>query len=89
MAERPCRLTTPPLSVACQWPADDADIEGARASTYTVTAEDEGKALKVRVTLTDDAGNEESLTSQATAAVTQPLTEDSFEISRGMKGTLP
>ena len=59
---------------AYQWLADDAEIEGATASTYTVVAEDEGKALKVRVTFTDDAGNEESLTSDATAAVAQPLT---------------
>ena len=33
-----------------------------------------GKALKVRVTFSDDAGNAESVTSEATAAVTRPLT---------------
>ena len=44
---------------------DDTDIEGATGSTYTVTDADEGKAIKVRVTFTDDAGNEESLTSYA------------------------
>ena len=59
---------------AYQWLADDAAIEGATASTYTVAAEDVGKTLKVTVTFTDDAGNEESLTSDATAALTQPLT---------------
>ena len=59
---------------AYQWLADDAAIEGATASTYTVLSGDAGKVIKVRVTFTDDAGNEESLTSQATAAVTQPLT---------------
>ena len=52
-----------------QWLADDADINGATGSTYTVAAADEGKAIKVRVTFTDDAGNEETLTSAATAAV--------------------
>ena len=57
-----------------QWLADDAAIESATASTYTVAAGDVGKTLKVRVTFTDDAGNEESVTSAATAAVTQPLT---------------
>ena len=46
----------------------EADIEGATASTYTVTAEDEGKALKVRVSFTDDGGNEETLTSFAVIA---------------------
>ena len=30
----------------------------------------EGKAIKVRVSFTDDAGNDETLTSSATAAVT-------------------
>ena len=58
---------------AYQWLADDAAIEGASASTYTVAAGDVGKTLKVRVTFTDDVGNEESLTSAPTAAVTQPL----------------
>ena len=59
---------------AYQWLADDAAIGGATVSTYTVVAGDVGKALKVRVTFTDDVGNEESLTSDATEAVTQPLT---------------
>ena len=46
---------------------NDTDIEGARSSTYTVTAADEGKAIQVRVTFTDDAGNPESVTSDAMA----------------------
>ena len=53
-----------------QWIADDADISGATNATYTLAAEDEGKAIKVRVSFTDDAGNEEELTSGATDAVT-------------------
>ena len=57
---------------AYQWLAGDAAIEGASASTYTVVAGDVGKTIKVRVTFTDDVGNEESLTSAPTA-VTQPL----------------
>ena len=48
--------------------ATDTDIEGATGSTYTVTEADSGKAIKVRVTFTDDAANEESLTSNAVAA---------------------
>ena len=44
---------------------NDTDIEGAISSTYTVTAADEGKAIQVRVTFTDDAGNPESVTSDA------------------------
>ena len=52
-----------------QWLADGADIAGATGFTYTLADGDEGKVMKVRVTFTDDAGNEESLTSAATAAV--------------------
>ena len=52
-----------------QWLADDADISGATNSTYTVAAADEGKVIKVRVSFTDDAGNQETLTSAATDAV--------------------
>ena len=58
---------------AYQWLADDTAIESAAAATYTAADGDVGKALKVRVTFTDDAGNEESVTSAATAAVTKPL----------------
>ena len=52
-----------------QWLADDADISGATSNTYTLVAADKGKAVKVRVSFTDDAGNDETLTSAATAAV--------------------
>ena len=52
-----------------QWLADDADISGATNATYTLVAADQGKAIKVQVSFTDDAGNEESLTSATTAAV--------------------
>ena len=56
-----------------QWLSDDADISGATNATYTLAAEDEGKAIKVEVTFIDDAGNDESLTSVATDAVaTEP-----------------
>ena len=55
-----------------QWLADDADISGATGTSYTVATADEGKVIKVTVSFTDDAGNEESVTSSATAAVTQP-----------------
>ena len=66
---------------AYQWIRTGADIQGATGSTYTPVAADEGKRLKVRVSFTDDAGNEERLTSAATdavAAAPEPLTA-SFE----------
>ena len=56
-------------SFSYQWQADDSDIAGATGATYTLTEDDQGKAIKVRVNFSDDAGNEESLTSAATAAV--------------------
>ena len=52
-----------------QWLADDADIAGATGLTYTLTDSEESKAITVRVSYTDDADNEETLTSGATAAV--------------------
>ena len=60
-----------------QWvrsdPNTDTDIEGTTARTYTLVDDDEGKAIKVRVTFTDDAGNAESLTSYAVEVQTDPL----------------
>ena len=56
-------------SFAYQWLADDADISGATGKTYALTEADEGKTVKVQVSFTDDAGNEETLTSTATDAV--------------------
>ena len=52
-----------------QWLADDAETSGATGASYTLADADEGKAIKVRVSFTDDAGNGESLTSAATEAV--------------------
>ena len=52
-----------------QWLADDAAIADATGSTYTLVDADEGAIIKVRVSFTDDAGNEEELTSKPTDAV--------------------
>ena len=61
-----------------QWLADGSDIAGATGSTYTLAGADEGRTISVRVTFTDDAGHDETLTSTATAAVAglppEPLT---------------
>ena len=53
-----------------QWLADDVEIPGATSSSYTAASADEGKAIKVRVSFTDDRGTDETLTSSATSAVT-------------------
>ena len=61
----------------CQWLSDDSDISGATNATYTLVAGDEGKAIKVEVSFTDDAGNEETLTTAATDAVAAEPTPNS------------
>ncbi len=58
---------------AHQWLSDDADIAGATDTRYTLTDADEGAAIRVRVTFTDDAGYEETLLSAATEPVAPPL----------------
>ena len=47
----------------------DTEIAGATAPFYMPVEGDVGRGLKVRVTYTDDDGYEESVTSEATAAV--------------------
>ena len=60
---------------AYQWLADDAEIQDATDSTHAVDAGQEGKIIRVRVSFTDDAGNEEMLHSAATAAVAADPTD--------------
>ncbi len=61
------------VSYSYQWLSSrDTEISGATISTYVVQASDAAKTIKVRVDFTDDAGNEESLTSAATEAVMEP-----------------
>ena len=60
-------------TVTYQWirmdGTNETDIAGATSSSYTLTEADEGKAIRVRVSFTDDAGNAETMTSAATATV--------------------
>ena len=62
------------ISYSYQWVRNDGtnytDITGATDPTYTMVAADEGRTIKVGVSFTDDAGNEETLTSAATSSVT-------------------
>ena len=70
-----------------QWLAADAEINNATASSYTLVAADAGKAIKVRVSFTDDAGNEEQLTSAVTAAVVKlPLTASVHDVPSSHNG---
>ena len=61
------------VSFSYQWLADDADISGVTASTYLLTTSEMGKAIKVRVSFTDEGGNDEVLTSAATGAVSPAI----------------
>ncbi len=54
---------------AYQWIAGGADIEGGTGSSYRVAAEDEGLIIQVWVSFTDDAGNQETRTSDGTEPV--------------------
>ena len=76
---------------AYQWLADDAEINGANASTYTLADDDAGKTIKVRVSFTDDAGNDEQLTSAMTGAVAAavvkpPLTASAHDVPSSHNG---
>ena len=59
------------VTFAYQWLADDAEITGATGESYTLADADEGRTIKVQVSFTDNAGNDESLTSEPTAAVAE------------------
>ena len=52
-----------------QWLGGGSDIPGATGSSYTLTASEQGQTIQVRVSFTDDADNQESLTSVATETV--------------------
>ena len=57
------------VSYSYQWLAGGSAISGATGSGHTLTASEQGQTVQVRVTFTDDADNEESLTSEATETV--------------------
>ena len=57
------------VSYRYQWLAGGSDIEDATSSSYLLTASEQGQAIQVKVTFTDDADNQESLTSAETLAV--------------------
>ena len=61
------------VTYSYQWISDDADITGAASSTYRLTGDDLGKAIKVEASFTDEGGTLETVTSAATAAVGGPI----------------
>ena len=77
---------------AYQWVSNDGSadeaIQDATASTYTLKAADEGNTIKVRVSFSDDGGNEETLTSAATSAVAVTAVEaEPTDLPHGLTAT--
>lgn len=77
-----------PTNVAYQWYAANAAISGATAKTYTLKADQAGKAITVKATFTDNNGYAESVTSSASDVV-QPAapTTDPTVNSIGTQGS--
>ena len=75
------------VAFSYRWLADDAEIAGATNATYTLAAADEGRAIKVEVTFTDDAGSDETLTSAATDAVAAAEPAEPPDKPRGLSAT--
>ena len=75
---------------AYQWLADGEPVEGSTEASYTLVEEDSGKTITVSVSFTDDAGNEESLESDPTEAVsaTAPGAPQSVSVSPRDTGAL-
>ena len=57
---------------------DDTEILNATGASYTLVEADMGRTIRVRVSFTDDAGSEESVTSGPTAAIDGPLLKASI-----------
>ena len=77
------------VSYSYQWIRSDngadTDIAGETDSTYTLVLADLGKTIKVQVSFTDDADNDETLTSEATVAATAtvPSAPQSLTVTSG------
>ena len=79
------------VSYSYQWilndGSTDTNIQDATGSGYTLVATDAGKTIKVKVTFNDDADNEETLISTATAEVAAGAPTDPPGIPRNLTGT--
>ena len=74
-------------TISYQWLADGTAISGATADAYTPVEADEGKAVTVQVNFTDDAGNDETLTSAPTDAVAAAQPTEPPAKPRGLSAT--
>ena len=73
------------VSYAYQWirtdGGTDAGIAGATDSAYTLTGDDQGKTIKLKVTFNDDKGNSETLAIVAAADVGENEQKPQFLVS--------
>ena len=78
------------VSYSYQWVRNDGstdtDIQDATGFSYTLADVVEGNTIKVRVSFTDDAGNEETLTSGATDEVAAAAPTDPPTAPRNLTG---
>ena len=65
-------LTHASYTYLYQWIRNNSKIADQTGATYTLVDADEGKTIKVKVSFTDDAHNQESRTSAPTEAVAPP-----------------
>ena len=87
--------TPAPSATSYQWLADGAEISGATAASYTLTAAELGKAISLRVTATADGHTDGVATSTATAPVaagtitstTAPKVTGTAKVGRTLTGT--
>ena len=78
------------VSYRYQWSAGGSDIDGATGASFTLTASQQGQTIQVRVAFTDDRGNAETLTSEATGAVAAkptPLTATFSNVPKSHGGS--
>ena len=67
--------------------AGGTDIPEGTGSTYMLVGDDEGRTIQLRVAITDDVGNEETLTSAATVAVAVAVAPPPLTVS--LRGGAP
>jgi len=65
-------------TVTYQWYRDGSAVDGATASTYDISLEETNSVFLVKASYTDDLGSTETISSDATDAVTQLDTPFSF-----------
>jgi hypothetical protein len=74
-------------SFSYQWLRDESEINGATSVAYTLTQQDVGAQISVKISFTDGAGNSEEIVSAETSAVTNVNDNPSFSTSPSLAAT--